>query len=195
MWSRDIILEHRLILHPSCPLSLSSFLIVFLNIHWRMLIFHLVGTGIDPGNTGMKTIQPNQWWGGANVGSQLHVKQFILLLLFINHWMTFHANECKPTFATSCIFLSLQLFRVLRLIMTCKQSHRRSYNTSWNRYGQSGAEPRWVIFFSVGEIESGSRNLSQAHSASTLKGHDSDTAESEGWSPKAERIPSEPLHP
>ena len=41
--------------------------------------------------------------GGAKVGLQLYVKQFILILLFINHSIIFHMNNYKPTFASPCI--------------------------------------------------------------------------------------------
>ena len=39
--------------------------------------------------------------GGAKVGLQLYVKQFILLL-FISYCVTFHMNNCKPALAPHC---------------------------------------------------------------------------------------------
>ena len=35
----------------------------------------------------------------ANVCVQLYVKQFILVLLFINYYIVFHMNNCRPPFA------------------------------------------------------------------------------------------------
>ena len=46
-----------------------------------------------------------QWQGVAKVGLQLWIctTDFIFVLLFINYCISFHMNNCKPTFAPPCV--------------------------------------------------------------------------------------------
>ena len=42
---------------------------------------------------------------GAKVGFQLeYMKHEVYPCIIINYWITFHTNNCKPTFAPSCIY-------------------------------------------------------------------------------------------
>ena len=42
--------------------------------------------------------------GGAKVGVQLYLKQFTLILLFINSCIIFHMKNCKPPFPQPSIW-------------------------------------------------------------------------------------------